>query len=197
MAIASWFKKATSSAPDEYPEDAVDYIKSTISAEVARAAKDWPQSTEKSLGQINEYLSSRKDLFPKCLKCDKKVDTIKLVRRNTIRFVCHNSMHDEYIASTTLESQDKIYEYLSSLKDRQVFVQAPAVEHKLSSISSMSIISWPQALETVTWSYAVSPGQAGPPPVKRKVAPPKPKKAPVFAPILPTQPAKRAITFDD
>lgn len=147
------------------------------------------------LKSINAYLITRKDLFPRCVQCNKAVKKIELLPSNLLRFSCHNKQESKYISASILSSQDKIYEYLQNLKHLEVFKPATFDYSSvgISSISSCSLVSTSGFFVIASSGQMI--GSSWNQPAKRAI--PQPKKPPVLAPILPTQPVKRAITFDD
>ena len=143
-------------------------------------------SSTMSLKSINDYLKTRSDLLPTCRRCEKKVDGFEMTAPGMIRFRCHNETSNEAIPQELLVNQDKLYDYLVSLKNHRVFsLHAPAAASwQLNTLATSS--RSPFEFDIVP--FVKTPTR------KQSIAP---KTPPRLAPILPTKPAKRAITFDD
>jgi hypothetical protein len=161
-------------------------------------------STAKGLRATNKYLATRKDIFPTCLTCKKPVEAIEFVSTRTFRIRCHERFADEYVADG---SQQGFYKLLAELKDREVFkpVETPKPELKksLQMMEDSAMLTMISSSSYFPMAYSVRPaqivsmrpiytdnGQAA------RNLPMKPKPV-EYAPMLPTEPAKRAITFED
>mgnify|MGYP001615360828 CR=1 FL=1 len=155
---------------------------------VAKAQESSP--TEKpTLKSINDYLKTRSDLLPTCRRCDKKIDKLELAEGGTMRFRCHGAFVDEYISDSILRNQERMYDYLATLKDKKVFQSVPQSligEQLPTMVSSSTRIIWTSQHESMLFGGALT-----------KTVIPKPKTPPRLAPILSAKRVARAITFED
>ena len=156
-----------------------------------------------SLGDINKYLATRTDLAPQCDKCKKPV-SFKLVRRNTMRFECHDRVEDEYISTDILGNADRTYEYLTSLPDKKRFIQPIFNKGPISRTRTINETTMPRSYSTTDFllvssgSIVVQPYLSGDTNDLRfdvgveRAAKPKPG----VAPLAPDS-TERKITFDE
>ena len=100
-----------------------------------------------SLSEINKYFKTRTDLAPMCDKCNKPV-SFKLVRRNTMRFECHDRVEDEYISTDILGNADRTYEYLTSLPDKKRFIQPIFNKGPISRTRTINETTMPRSYST-------------------------------------------------
>ena len=168
-------------------------VDNSISDAVVSKPTDYIERDRPTFKAVNEYLKTRRDLLPTCRECNKLIDSFEFVAPKNMTFYCHGSRVKEVIADSVLKNQEKMYEYLLALKDKEVFF-ALSLEPDVYTMSYQTSLSIetsslsPYSLPIPGFGMSVLPN-------KRPVA--KPKAPTKLAPILPANRVKRAITFED
>jgi hypothetical protein len=147
--------------------------------------------------ETNDYLKTRTDLLPKCLWCEKQSEEMWFYSKNTLRIACHGRVADLYIADDIVKNQDRLFEWLKDLPNKEVFTKKPI---PYAGQADMRTVTMPMSFYPTT-GYTVSRASdfldyMGAMPVEAP-AKKKTEKKKVYAPLLEIEPQKRAITFDD